>query len=444
MIHLKDDEQRNCSNPRFFGRLSGPYITAIQWEQESSSSTSTTKSTTDIIGNNIITNVSSTTTMMPMAMSMSIKQITGHYSVPSPGRYFIEVISLLCNDLSFETNFKKVCLEDPTSHRITNSTAFIDVVATTAAELVVVPPHQHNIKKDSPPLGHWKWSLPDVPEEALFTRYQPIGCGLQDVSPRCQVPMSRARFSPYEFVYNNNNNNNNGNNDSNNEDSNSEKNIFTEENIRNKAQKILAEQQQRKENGGKIVLCFIGISHAREMAHHVNLWLNDEWKVSQAIVVKYIKAALPRHVNFQQIKSNQCSKTIIANGQWAIGKLPNGVSYKNVSPIQFPNYQAEVAAMISYLQTNGTENFYLRSIHYNSFGHFKLTCPPTDWRTPPVIDRYNDILQHLSSTMNVPYIDTNFIIQPMWDSAEDFCHYRRDKTAAAEALYMTGKLIFDY
>ena len=221
MIHLRD-EQRICSNPRFFGRLSGPYITAIQWEQESSSSTSTTtKSTTDIIGNNMLTNVSSTTTMMPMAMPVSIKQITGHYSVPSPGRYFIEVISLLCNDLSFETNFKKVCLEDPTSHRITNSTAFIDVVATTAAAAAELVAHQHNIKKDSPPLGHWKWSLPDVPEEALFTRYQPIGCGLQDVSPRCQVPMSRARFSPYEFVYNNNNNN--GNNDSNNEDSNSEK-----------------------------------------------------------------------------------------------------------------------------------------------------------------------------------------------------------------------------
>jgi hypothetical protein len=454
VIHLKD-EQRNCPNPIFFGRLSGPYITAIQWEQESSASTSTTTSTTKstmaIIGDNIITNVSSTRGNMS-STTTTINQITGHYSVPSPGRYFIEVISLLCNDLSWETDYKDVCLENPTSNRITNSTAFIDVVATTAAvaaELVVMPPHQHNIKKDYLPLGHWKWSLPDIQEEPLFTRYQPLGCTLQDADTklRCQVPMSRARFSPYEFVYNNNNNN--GNNESNNEENKSEKIIYTEKNIRNKAQKILAEhqQQQQKEgnkNGGKIVLCFIGLSHAREMAREVNLWLNDEWNVSQAIAVKQIEAQFPRLVNFRHITNNQCNKTIIAAGQWSTGRKPPGGKYRNIPPTLFPEYQAEVAAMISHLQTNNIYNFYLRSIHYNSFGDIKLTCPPTDWRSPPVIDRYNDIIQNLSSTMNVPYIDTNFIIQPMWDSAEDFCHYRLDKIAAAEALYMTGRLIFDY
>jgi hypothetical protein len=450
VIYLKDDEQRNCTNPSFFGRLSGPYITAIQWEQESASSTSTLTSSSTSTSTSTTASTNRTMKMMPMP----IKQITGYYSVPSPGRYFIEVISLLCNDLLWETNYKDVCLENPTSHRITNSTAFIDVVSTTAAaaEKIVVIPDDHqqqNNKKDLDlPLGHWKWSLPDAQEEPLFTRYQPLGCALQDVDTilRCQVPMSRARFSPYEFVYNNNNKNNIDNdNESNNEEDTSKKIIYNEENIRNKAQKILAEQQrQKEENGGKIILCFIGLSHAREMAREVNLWLSDEWNVSQAIAVKQIDAQFPRLVSFQRIKNSQCNKTVIAAGQWSAGRKPSGGKYARVQPTMFPEYQAEVAAMISQLQDNGIENFYMRSIHYNSFGDIKLTCPPTDWRSPPVIDRYNDIIQNLSSTMNVPYIDTNFIIQPMWDSAVDFCHYRLDKIAAAEALYMTGRLIFDY
>ena len=68
---------------------------------------------------------------------------------------------------------------------------------------------------------------------------------------------------------------------------------------------------------------------------------------------------------------------------------------------------------------------------------------PADWRTPPVIEQYNSIIRNVSFSMNVSYIDTNFIIRPMWDSAEDFCHYRHDKIAAAEALYMIGRLLFD-
>ena len=43
--------------------------------------------------------------------------------------------------------------------------------------------------------------------------------------------------------------------------------------------------------------------------------------------------------------------------------------------------------------------------------------------------------------MNVPFIDTDFIIGPMWDSAGDFCHYRDDKVVKAEALYVLGNLV---
>ena len=43
--------------------------------------------------------------------------------------------------------------------------------------------------------------------------------------------------------------------------------------------------------------------------------------------------------------------------------------------------------------------------------------------------------------MGVPYLDTNPIIGPMWDSAEDSCHYRTTgKVAEVEALYVLHQL----
>ena len=67
-------------------------------------------------------------------------------------------------------------------------------------------------------------------------------------------------------------------------------------------------------------------------------------------------------------------------------------------------------------------------------------CPQKDWRYPPVIDAYNEILQRLSETKNVPYIDTNDIVGPMWDSADDWCHLT-SKVGTAEALYILGSIL---
>ncbi len=68
---------------------------------------------------------------------------------------------------------------------------------------------------------------------------------------------------------------------------------------------------------------------------------------------------------------------------------------------------------------------YITSNHYNPLGDEKIKCKPGDYRSPPIIDKYNSISKEICiSTGNCTFIDTNTaVIGPMWDTAPDWCHY---------------------
>lgn len=52
--------------------------------------------------------------------------------------------------------------------------------------------------------------------------------------------------------------------------------------------------------------------------------------------------------------------------------------------------------------------------------------PPTDWRSRPLVDAYNRaVAAAVESHPHVSYIDNGPIVDPMWDSAGDWCHYHR-------------------
>jgi hypothetical protein len=67
------------------------------------------------------------------------------------------------------------------------------------------------------------------------------------------------------------------------------------------------------------------------------------------------------------------------------------------------------------------------------------TCPPADWRSPPVIDMYNQITKRLCEKFNIPLIDTNDIIGIMWDRALYWCHFD-DISGDMEALYILDRV----
>ena len=51
-----------------------------------------------------------------------------------------------------------------------------------------------------------------------------------------------------------------------------------------------------------------------------------------------------------------------------------------------------------------------------------LSCPPIDWRTPPIIDEANRIMITVGEQLGVPVLDNTDIIAPMWDQARDWFH----------------------
>lgn len=73
-------------------------------------------------------------------------------------------------------------------------------------------------------------------------------------------------------------------------------------------------------------------------------------------------------------------------------------------------------------------------------GDVYSTCPPQDWRYPPVIDGYNSIIKSLCEQYNLPFLDTNAIVGPMWDSADDWCHLNQ-QVGLPEAFYLLGQMM---
>ena len=67
------------------------------------------------------------------------------------------------------------------------------------------------------------------------------------------------------------------------------------------------------------------------------------------------------------------------------------------------------------------------------------SCPPGDWRSPPVIDMYNQVTKRVCNKFKIPLIETNDIIGIMWDRAADFCHYK-DVSSDMEVLYILDRI----
>lgn len=368
--------ERVCVNPYLLGRLSGEYLSLIDWENEKDTTT-----------NNEYVN--------------DKDHIIGYYRVPSPGRYFIEIIGILCHGLTADTDYTDICLEDPNRHRLTHPSASIDVVV--SAEEEQAKNHKRSIRLRQT-LGYWKSSSND--HYPMFTRYQPHDCrGDNRRAERCLQASSVTQFDSYQFVYVD------------------DVLINDEETIHSKA----------IDKTSVTKLCLVGDSHSEAMTGEMTLWLR-KWNILN-VVVYHIRAKYPHDIDTSFISHNitnqNCNNILIAVGQWSAGRTAT----------PFPQYKVEIMEMISRFKDLRVTNFNLRAIHYNPLGDEKTTCPPEDWRWPPVIDMYNDIIHNLSISMDVPFLNTNFIIGPMWDSARDWCHYKFSFASQSEALYMLGQLL---
>ena len=133
---------------------------------------------------------------------------------------------------------------------------------------------------------------------------------------------------------------------------------------------------------------------------------------------------------FNKTSAVDCNIIIVGFGQWSAGQRPLTT---------FPSYQKDLEEGILAWKSSNI-NFVIRKSHYNALGDSKNTCPARDWRSPPVIDGYNEISRSLAQKHNITYLDTGSLMDPMWDSSGDFCHYE-GLEGRTEALFLLKKVL---
>jgi hypothetical protein len=323
--------------------------------------------------------------------------LVGKYHVPKLGTYFVEIIVLLCHEWKEETDFRAICLEEPLQHRVSQFNASITATRLgnwNSSDDTVTDLHLHSL--NSP---YWlsTQNITSSSYKPLYTRFQPQNCRVEDErsSDRCSAPADLGRFDSYDLKW-------------------------QEDDLR-----VKLREEASRGNGSK--LCLVGWSHTRVLMESFQRIVPD---------ISWGKAKYPRDVthSFVQKLMNDtgCNKLVIGLGQWpASGR----------SPLLFREYEKELRDMLhSIADIPGPVSIFLRSIHYNAIGDMIGRCPPTDWRSPPVIDGYNKIIARISGDFDfVEYIDTNSIIGPMWDSPSDWCHFR-NAAGKKEALYIAAKV----
>jgi hypothetical protein len=315
--------------------------------------------------------------------------VTGRYHSMINGTHFLEIIVLFCNDFEFNTDFTKICLEDTRRHRLTALNSTIDI------------PSSAKPAPGQP--GFWVSKLgrtfnPQV-HQPLYTRVQPQGCRAEPDSStdRCQIPMRAPHFESYGFV-------------------------FFIENV--------YEWSRALPNKDEMISCFVGASHSRKLAGAVIMFLKHP---ARQLHRNFVSDVTPDYLESAiGTGPTGCKKVVIGVGQW-------DASFQGRRPTLLYQYEERLGSLLTNLAQNLTlpagVEMSVRSMHYSALGEKVSACPPQDWRNPKVVDEYNAILKRLTAQFNVPYIDTNSIVSPMWDHSGDWNHLDLG-VQRPEAVYM--------
>jgi len=161
-IHLKL-ESRYCKRPQLVGRLSGPSVTKLSWENE---------------------------LRIKQFQGEEVEVLTGTYRVPRAGKYFLEIIVIFCEELPFETYNGKVCIENPGVNRLTGEGVFIEGEPNKGIS-------------NSNVAGYWYNTQEELKHVPLYTRYQPQNCRSDEEKEtiRCAMPTNLTRFDAYGFQF---------------------------------------------------------------------------------------------------------------------------------------------------------------------------------------------------------------------------------------------------
>ncbi|GFH62050.1 hypothetical protein CTEN210_18526 [Chaetoceros tenuissimus] len=431
-IHLKP--QRSCHSPVFKGRISGWSLSMINFE--------------DVIDDVVV----------------------GTYDLfhmPKSGNYHVEILLLLCEkyEEGFQSslNLMTVCLADRTDENglITSKNNASIAVNLFHQRLenkkvrgrwlhksVLSDQHQlrHNINKFSS-----NGPLLEQPTP-VFTRFQPESCRKRTNKPSryCkQFNEDRLKpFNDYNFLWN----------DSGPDAELNQPGLGT----------LLEQHQRRLATGKKVEVCFLGASHSRVLKNNclgnLKVHFNGTEKLANApIGCSMMRESYPNTVGKSEswdLGKMGCTHIVLGLFQWPFSFKRLEAGWTNVN---FTEWQNALTESVRFLQRESfrikspLQRILLRSAHACGMGWDRRSCPPRDFRTPINAEIANKILHDIAdgfskqesrNTTLVPvsFIDTSFLIDPVWDSAPDFSHYEHEmeKISQMEAKFILSEILKKY
>ena len=192
---------------------------------------------------------------------------------------------------------------------------------------------------------------------------------------------------------------------------------------------------------GTTAVCVLGDSHAHALAGAMRAIavrarvrlpvLSLTYRYPSELAVPGALAGVAR--------SRRCDVVVLHMGQWSAG-------WPRHRPDSAAVFRAELEPPLVALDKLVTEaalaSAWVLSLNYNPVGAMVAACPPTDWRSRPLVDAYNRaVAAAVESHPHVGYIDNGPIVDPMWDSAGDWCHYhgRVAEAMAHHTLYQISR-----
>jgi len=294
-----------------------------------------------------------------------------------PGLYFLEVLTIYCQAVRPKA-FAKICLVSPLEGRNVLTHPYSFEVNSTSSNAPLRP----------------RWVLAQNATPALLpTRYQKM-CG----KTFCvSEPSDIDQHNQYQWT---------------------DKPAY--EHLINRTLERGLSQQTTRTGNESITICMVGDSHTGQIYNHGNnLMLSN-------VRFWWIGSRFPQM--FDVTKLANCTYAVVGYGQWPLSSWMAREPYNSV------RYEAEMRKVISAIASaNLSIPVFIHSQNLNGFGYLHTKCPTRDFRHPPLVMMYNNIVARLTAEFNVPFIDMFPLQGPLWDIALDWSHPKgRVFTAEAE------------
>jgi hypothetical protein len=276
---------------------------------------------------------------------------------------------------------------DVLQHNFTKQCIHIHTLTLPNASIVSQPKRNSTILT-----GRWVGN--QTHNEPLHFRFQTPSCFYGNRKrPSCQAAQSITQFDPYIWAW--------------------------------------ADDFQKPNYNINTKVCIFGDSHAIVLEKHVRKHFYHRKAISVRWAVDLSDKLL--------LGINQsCNVQVIEMGQWpaSMNSIPH--------PQSAQQFGEEMASAL--IKFQNLSSLIVLNTHYSPLSATASECPPTDWRTPDVIDAYNRELKQICLNYSIQFVDTNSqIFKPLIDSGVDFSHYR-NKVGAVEATLVASlieKMLLD-